>query len=523
MSIESTSRSPGHESYWLALRFPEAWFECQCPEDERHDRPPAVLLDGKGRGSRVAAINRAAAGLGIEIGQSLAGARSRHRAHASMDTPPLRCLTVEQRSVENWLAEWGEWALTYTSRVSRPPPVQPGSETGAGLLLEIGGSATLFGGLEALVSRLLEALQSWHLVVQVAGAPHPRVAWALAAAVDDEAPWLCRAREQLAAVSQLPLMLVDWPTAWIDRFAELGLRRLGEVRRLPRDGLGMRTDPLLLVDLDRLFGERDWPLADLVPSARYAREVSLWDPASQVDRLLLLARGPLVGLGDFLRRRQLAVADFVVWLAHEDRPSTRLEVATAEPGRDEPLWQEQLRLRLESAGGLAPVTRLRVEAEHFVAPRPGQGSLFADADERGRDERALFQRLQARLGREAVSRVQDAPDLIPMRRSRLHPLPPHQDKSFRRRPTEPAGASPLSGLSPGALPGAFRPLWWLEKPRRPDAPVHHHGQIERVETGWWATAEESADYCAGELVGGRAVCLRRERAGGDWQVVGLDD
>lgn len=522
MPIESTSRSSRHEPYWLALRFPEAWFECRCPEEERHDRPPAVLLDGGGRGSRVMAINRAAAELGIEIGQSLAGARSRHRLHASMDMPPLRCLTVEQRSVENWLAEWGEWALTYTSRVSRPPPVQSGREAAAGLLLEIGGSAALFGGLEALVSRLLEALQPWHLVVQAAGAPHPRVAWALAAAVEDKTPWLCRAREQLAAASQLPLALLDWPTAWIDRFAELGLRRLGEVRRLPRDGLGMRADPLLLADLDRLFAERDWPLADLVPPARYAREVSLWDPASQVDRLLLLARGPLVGLSDFLRRRQLAVADFVVWLAHEDRPSTRLEVATAEPGRDELLWQTQLRLRLESAGAVAPVTRLGVEAEHFVAPRPGQGSLFADADERGRDERALFERLQARLGREAVSRMQDASHLVPMRRSRLQPLTAHREKSSRVKVPESAEGSSLPGLRE-ASPGVFRPLWWLEKPRRLDAPVHHRGEAERVETGWWTTAEESADYCAGELAGGRAVCLRRECAGGDWQVIGLDD
>ncbi len=522
MPIESTSRSPRHDSYWLALRFPEAWFECRCPEEERHDRPPAVLLDGNGRSSRVAATNRVAAGMGIEVGQSLAGARSRHRAHASMNTAPLRCLAVEQRAVEDWLGEWGEWALTYTSRVSRPPPVQPGGETGAGLLLEIGGSATLFGGLEALVSRLLEALKPWHLLVRAAGAPHPRVAWALAA-VDNQAPWLCHAREQPAAVSQLPLALVDWPSNWVARFAELGLRRLGEVRRLPRDGLGMRTDPLLLADLDRLFAERDWPLADLVPPTRYAREVSLWDPASQVDRLLLLARGPLVGLSDFLRRRQLAVADFVVWLAYEGRPSTRLEVATAEPGRDASLWQEQLRLRLESAGGLAPVTRLRVEAEHFVAPRPGQGSLFADADERGRDERILFQRLQARLGRQAVSRVQDAPDLIPMRRSRLRPLPPHQDKSSCPRLAKPVDESASPGLSPDASSGAFRPLWWLEKPRHPDAPVHHHGQIERIETGWWSAVEEAADYCAGELVGGRGVCLRRECAGGDWQVIGLDD
>ncbi|TKA91237.1 DNA polymerase Y family protein [Guyparkeria sp. SB14A] len=516
MTTHSTER---HESYWLALRFPEAWFECRCPEAERRQPPPAVLLDGGGRAGRVVAVNRAARERGIEAGQSLAGARSRHRAHDPADPVPLRCLTIDQRAVETWLAEWGEWALTYTSRVSRPPPVGRDVENGPGLLLEIGGSAALFGGLEALVSRLLEALQPWGLVVRAAGAGHPRIAWALAAVLDDEAPWLCPAREQLAAVSRLPLALLDWPVTWIDRFAELGLRRLGEVRRLPREGVGMRSDPAVLVDLDRLFAERDWPLADLVPPARYAREVSLWDPANQVDRLLLLARGLLVGLGDFLRRRQLAVADFVVWLGHEARPSTRLELATAEPGWEVGLWQEQLRLRLESVGELAPVTCLRVEAERFVTPRPGQGSLFADADERVRDRQALLQRLQARLGSEAVNRLQDAPGLVPMRRSRLQPVSAYRGRSRRSGPTETSSAQ----LGDAAPPGAFRPLWWLEMPRRPDAPVRYRGETERVETGWWLAAEEAADYCAGELAGGRAVCLRREREGGEWQIIGLED
>ncbi|MFW6379161.1 MAG: hypothetical protein ACOCY2_01150, partial [Guyparkeria sp.] len=355
--------------------------------------------------------------------------------------------------------------------------------------------------------------------VRAAGARHPRIAWALAATVDGERPWLCDPREQLAAVSRLPLACLDWPDSWTDRFAELGLRRLGEVRRLPRDGLGMRSDPALLVDLDRLFAERDWPLADLVPPARYAREVSLWDPAAQVDRLLLLARGPLVGLGDFLRRRQLAVADFVVWLGHEARSATRLEVATAEPGRDVELWQGQLRLRLESVGTLAPVTSLRVEAERLVAPRSGQGSLFADADTRGRDRQALLQRLQARLGRQAVGRLQEIPTLVPTDRVRLQPLAPSASGLPRHR----VEADLPGGMGDESPPGPFRPLWWLEAPHRPDAAVQRRGEAERVETGWWAAAGEAADYCAGELAGGRAVCLRRERAGGDWQVIGLED
>lgn len=525
MTTDPAERSSRHGAYWLALRFPEAWFECRCPEPERGRPPPAVLLDGKGRGRRVEAVNRAAAALGIETGCSLVAARSRHRAQVPADAPPLRCLTVDRRAVEAWLAEWGEWALTYTSRVSRPPPVHPGGESGPGLLLEIGGSAALFGGIEAVVSRLLEALESWQLAVGAAGASHPRIAWALAATIEGGTPWLCLPREELAAVSRLPLAWLDWPATWIDRFAELGLHRLGEVRRLPRNGLGMRTEPTLLVDLDRLFAERDWPLPDLVPPARYAREVSLWDPAGQVDRLLLLARGPLVGLSDFLRRRQLAVGDFVVCLDHEERPATRLEVATAEPCRDVSLWQQQLRLRLESLRDLAPVTRLRVEAERFVAPRPGQGSLFADADERERDRQALLQRLQARLGREGVSRLQDVPGLIPMRRTRLQPLSDRQDLSSRHgsKPSSREGSSPAECLGEPASWRAFRPLWWLETPQRPDARVYRHRETERVETGWWTAVGEAADYCAGELVGGRAVCLRWEHAGNEWHVIGFED
>ncbi len=514
MPSKSTGRSSRSGSYWLALRFPEAWFECRCPEPERLDRPPAVLLGGGGQAARVVGANRPAASLGIEIGQSLAGARSRHRENATAETPPLRCLTVDRGAVEAWLAEWGEWAQAYTSRVCRPPPVRNGDDIGAGLLLEIGGSTALFGGLDPLLERLLEALQPWGVSVRVAGASHPRIAWALAAMAEDT-PRLFTARDQLAAVSRLPLPWVDWPADWIERFAELGLGRLGEVRRLPRDGLGMRADPRLLVDLDRLFAERDWPLPDLVPPARYAREVTLWDPAVQVDRLLLLARGPLVGLSEFLRRRRLAVADFVVELEHESATATRLPVATADPGRDERLWLEQLRLRLESVGNLAPVTCLRVAADRFVGPRAGQGSLFADADERERDERSLFKRLQARLGSRAVGRLHDVPGLVPAQRSRLQPL----SMTTARRPPGRAMESPRATRPPGA----FRPLWWLEEPRRPEAPVLRRGETERVETGWWTVAEEAADYCAGELAGGRAVCLRRERAEGEWRVIGLDD
>ena len=502
MVIDSTTQRPSRgNAFWLALRFPEAWFECRCVEEERENRPPAVLLDQHAGRSRVVAANRPAAALGIEVGQSLAVARSRHRHGVPSDAPPLRGLGTDEQAVTHWLEQWGEWAGSYTSRVTRPP-----ADAMPGLLLELGGSAELFGGLEALVQAVMQSLAGYHLTVQAAGAPHPRAAWALAVVADEQRPWLCGRRDQLAAVSRLSLAALDWPGDWIRRFEELGLRWLGDVRRLPRDGLGMRTAPALLEDLDRLFAERDWPLPDLEPPTRYVREVSLWDSAGQVERLLLLARAPLVGLADFLRRRRLAVADFRVMLGHEDAPSTPVTIATAEPGRDDRLWLEQLRLRLESIGGMRPVTSLRVEADRFVVPPAGQGSLFPDDGERDRDERALWHRLCARLGESAVGRLQRVPGLIPPRCSRSGPI----------------GAGEARGL-PALPPSArFRPLWWLEGPRLPDAPVRRREEIERVETAWWSAAEEAADYCAGELAGGRAVCLRRTRESGDWLLVGFD-
>ncbi|MBN2873433.1 MAG: DNA polymerase Y family protein [Halothiobacillaceae bacterium] len=503
--MSTSQRSVRGESFWLALRFPEAWFECRCPEDDRHHRPPAVLLIDKAGRSRVVAANRPAQELGIAPGQSLAIARSRHRDAASTGVAPLRCLSLDEAAIADWLAQWGEWSGQFTSRVTCPP-----GEGMPGLLLELGGSAALFGGLSALTKTVVQALAERHLVVRAAGAPHPRIAWALAAVADESRAWLCDRRHQVTAVGGLSLAALersgDWPEDWIRRFKELGLERLAEVRRLPRDGLAMRAESALLVDLDRLFAERDWPLPDLELPTRYAREVSLWDPAGQVDRLLLIARAPMVGLVDFLRLRGLATAWFRVVLGHEVVPPTEVAIATAEPGRDERLWLAQLRLRLESIDGMRPVTWLRVEADRFVTPASGQGSLFADGAERARDEQALWHRLQARLGEAGVGRLQWATGLVPPSCSRIGPI----------------GSVRSSGGPVSLGIGPFRPLWWLEKARRPEAPIRHRGEAERVETGWWSVAEETADYCAGELAGGRAVCLRREHGRDEWDMIGLD-
>ncbi|WP_372591506.1 Y-family DNA polymerase [Guyparkeria sp.] len=487
---------------WLALRFPEAWFESRCPEEERLASPPVALLERRPGMPCVKAVNVVAARYGVRPGQTRLAAQSRFRDAASAGTPELRFLEPDETAVARWLEGLGETAMQYTSRVCRPK-----AEVAPGLLLEIGRSAALFHGLEELLDRVLHEFRSQGLFVRSAMAPHPRIAWALARGSGEQDGYVRDRRRQIEAVCHLPLATLDWPADWILRFTEMGLSTLGELRRLPRDGVAMRSSPRLLEDVDRLFAERDWQLPGITPPARFEREIDLWDPAVGVERLLLLSRRLLVELANFLRRRQLALDAFGITLCHESDAPTRLEVRTAEGGRDERIWMEQLRLRLQAFTDLTPVTRIQMQAERFIRPSPGQVALFEEAADRERNEVSLWHRLAARLGDRAVSRVQTSPAVIPSRQScRLAPA--------GRKAGQKDGAGETG-------PRPDRPFWWLESPAAVRGRVDRWGETERIQTIWWETVPETADYRPADLADGRSVWLRRELTEERWMLSGL--
>jgi len=508
--IDAHVASPprGEGDLWLALRFPQAWFESRCPDEERLDPPPAALIGGR---QEVEAVNAAAAQRGVRPGQTRLAAQSCFHDAAPPGTPALRFLEPDAGAVAGWLGQLAETAVQYTSRVSLP-----GAEVAPGLLLEIGHSAAAFGGLDRLLEQLLWAFRQQARFVGSALAPHPRVAWALArVAVDGDPPderpgWsITRHSRQIEAVCHLPLSALDWPADPIARFEEMGVSTLGQLRRLPRDGVAMRAASALLDDLDRLFAERDWSLPAFTPPERFERTIDLWDPAVGVERLLLLSRGLLVALANFLQRRQRVLAAFEVTFVHESDPPTGLVVRAADPDRDERVWMEQLRLRLQSQHDLPPVYRIRVYADRFTRPSAGQRFLFAEMENGEGDERRLWHRLQARLGETALGRLVREPAIEPPRQSRS------TDGGLDGRRADATTAT----IRPE------RPFWWLEGPAPRSAGVRRWGEVERIRTGWWTPEPETADYRPAELGDGRSVWLRREApapAGrAPWEMIGL--
>src|SRR2546428_5771430 len=107
------------------------------------------------------------------------------------------------------------WACQFTPRVSLEPP--------QGLLLEVEGSLRLFGGLERLLERLREGLDTMELTTQFAVAPAARAA-------------LWRSRGGGARLEELPLEVPGFDSGGF--FRKIGHLSVGELVKLPPRGPG---------------------------------------------------------------------------------------------------------------------------------------------------------------------------------------------------------------------------------------------------------------------------------------------
>ncbi len=130
----------------------------------------------------------------------------------------------------------------FYARVSLEPP--------DGLLLEVKGSLNLFGGAQRLCRAFRAGCVAAGARPIVALAPTPLAALAGARAgisfqVLDES-------RLVGALTSLPLRVLRWPPAVLERLARMGVHSIGQALRLPRAGFARRFGAEQLGSLDRL-------------------------------------------------------------------------------------------------------------------------------------------------------------------------------------------------------------------------------------------------------------------------------
>jgi protein ImuB len=353
------------------------------------------------------------------------------------------------------LAAVAGWACQFTPRVSLEPP--------QALLLEVEGSLRYFGGRWRFLARLRAGLSRLGFEARLGEAPAPRAAL-----------WLARGNgTRLEAQAVAILGLAPAARALL---ADLGIKTLGGLLRLPRDGIAWRFGQGLLEQLDQACGRMPEAREFFVPPARFAARLELPAPVLQAENALFAAHRLLAQMEGFLAARQAGVRAFSLALLHEDAPATEVKVGLATPGRAAEHFARLLRERLGVLALRAPVEAIRIEAGDIENLLERSKNLFDDRSGTEEGWLRLVERLQARLGSGAV-----------------HGLDTHED----HRP-ERAWVAVFPGKEIPAkekIQHQTRPLWLLDPPRRiAEGEFALLAGPERIESGWWDGAEARRDY-----------------------------
>ncbi|HEY7841497.1 MAG TPA: DNA polymerase Y family protein, partial [Gammaproteobacteria bacterium] len=237
-----------------------------------------------------------------------------------------------------------------------------------GLVLEIAGSFGLFGGLPGVLRKAREEFSK----------PGVRFVFGVAATAR-AARWLARHQpgryalfpEELPAVLRpLPVEVLAPEEKTLRQFERSGIRTLGALLRLPRDGVARRFGPRILETLDAALGRAPEVLPLFSPPQPFEAEEEFYPPITDWPRLEPVAEASLGRLEQYLRRRQSATQRVDCFLRHEHVPATLIRLGTARHERQAAVLLDLLARHFERTRLPAAITGIGIRCEdiHVIPP-----------------------------------------------------------------------------------------------------------------------------------------------------------
>jgi protein ImuB len=374
----------------------------------------------------------------------------------------------------------------------------------ATVVVEVGASLRLLGGLLALCREVKAVLGTLGLSARVSTAPTGRGAWLLARSGNRRVLKLASLEQRL---SVLPLLTVPDMRRFGEWFSGLGCKTIADVRRLPRAGLQRRCGERLLDSLDRAFGTApelfDWLEVPPMFSAR----IEMPDRVEHANGPVFGAHRLIVQLCGWQCAKQLAVTAIRLLLEHE-RGRDAIEPTTINIGLSAPTWKEKhlvrlLKERLHRVELTAPVIALRLDASKVESATLASDTLFPEPGGSKEDHGLLLELLVARLGDENVLQADPSADHRPEVANRWIPV------------TQKSKA--CADALPQDLP---RPTWMLDIPVRLQVRQHRpfYGSAlrmvsrgERIEAGWFDGELVTRDYFVAQAEDKSCYWIYRER------------
>lgn len=457
---------------------------------------PFGVSDGDSPGSSILQCNGSARASGIQPGMTLGAARAL--------VPRLQSRCRDEGREQKALAGLAAWAGQFSSVVSLAPPRE--------ILIEGGGSLRLFDGIGTFTERVRAGLLELGYQASLAWAPTPLGAALLARA--DQGQGVRSRRELAERLAELNIEHLGLSEKGLTTLRGIGVCCIGQLDRLPRDGLARRLGLDLLDLLDRAMGRAADPRPSFQPPLRFCSHIPLPEEVERTEGLLLPIRRQLAELCGSLRAQGGGVERLLWKLYHRQCAPTRVLLSLRSPSRDAEHLQSLFFERLTTLRLSAPVQEIALQANRIRAVGPASGSLFAEPCSHAEQMTVLLERLRARLGNEAVCG--------------LCPVAEHRPE-YAWRPCSPGEAEACGGVKSPIRP---RPLWLLQQPvplsDRNDRPLFEgeltlESEAERIEAGWWDGRDVARDYFIACNSRGERFWVFRERRSGPcrWFLHGL--
>ena len=346
------------------------------------------------------------------------------------------------------------------------------------LLLEVEGSAHLFGGTTAVRHHARDAFKKVGVTAVASLAPTPVAALWLAYARQGIS--VTKPEEIRSALGRLPVQAVFDSADLLDSFDRLGVKYLVDLFRLPREGLTRRFGKDFLKTLDRATGDQPDPRTAWARPKQLKLFRELPGEFIQMAHLEPYIEDMVSELVKELRRRDAGVDRIKIVFKHFQQPATTVTIGSAAPHRDEDRWKLLIQNRLANQILIAPVLEVQLISSRFKRYTAQSQDLLGISKTVSEGISQLVDLLRARLGRTTIFGMAVTQDARPEQAWRVVE-PGEELKQPRQAKTRPVYILPTPALLGDRLRYRGATLKIVKGP-------------EHIEGGWWAKESWTRDY-----------------------------
>ncbi len=288
------------------------WFPRLPSERVLRARPidgPFALTHHQANTERIYCLNAQAERAGLHRGMGFSDARAFCR--------DLQSRPANVRSDQRFLHSLARWSQRYCPWV--------GLDGDDGLVLNIAGSAHLFGGESAMLGDMRHRLARTGLSARLGVADTRGAAWAFAHFSADQTG---------ARLRDLPVAALRLEAKTCTALQRVGLRYVSDVMARPRASVARRFGQDVLMRLDQALGDIPEEISPLQEAPRYAAQMSFPDPIGTGDDIMAAAERLLAQVCMRLKTQEMGARILQLTLRRVDQKSQQVELRLAAPLRD---------------------------------------------------------------------------------------------------------------------------------------------------------------------------------------------